>query len=128
MYKYQNLLKIKRQKKRQKKLLIKNKKLFKNNFIFLKNILFLENKHFKRKFIKFKKKFLKKKNKMFINFHFNINISKKSKNTRMGKGKGKIKNIAFKIKKLNFFLFCDLPKYKIHKFYSLFFSKKKFII
>lgn len=128
MYKYRNFLKIKRQKKRNKNFLVSNKKLFKKNFIFLKNILFLENKHFKRKFIKIKKKFLKKNNKILINFHFNINISKKSKNTRMGKGKGKIKNIAFKLKKLNFFIFSDLPTSKLHKFYSFFFSKKKFII
>ena len=45
----------------------------------------------------------------------------------MGKGKGKIKNIAFKIEKLNFFIKTTLPKSKWYKFYILFFSKKKLI-
>ena len=61
-------------------------------------------------------------------FVFNINISKKSKNTRMGKGKGKIKNIMFKIEKLNFYIKTNLPQYKKFKVYRLFFSKKKLIL
>lgn len=128
MYKYKNFLKVKRQKKRSKSFFFKNEKLFKKNFIFFKNILFLENKHFKKKFLRLKKRFLKKKNKIFLNFYFNINISKKGKNTRMGKGKGKIKNIAFKIKKLNFYIYSNLSKSKTHKFYTLFFNKKKLIL
>ena len=46
----------------------------------------------------------------------------------MGKGKGKIKNIMFKIEKLNFYIKTNLPQSKKFKVYRLFFSKKKLIL
>lgn len=128
MYKYTKILKQKTHKNRKKFFLVKKKKMFLKNTIFFKNVLFLENKNFKRKFFKFKKKFFKKKYKIQLYFIFNINISKKSKNTRMGKGKGKIKNIMFKINKLNFFLKTNIPKSKKYKTYRLFFDKKKLLL
>lgn len=128
MYNYKHFQKKKTQKNRNRCFNINKKKLFIKNTIFYKNILFLENKNFKRKFLNFKKKFFKKKYKIFLILNFNNNITKKSKNSRMGKGKGKIKNIFMLIKKLNFFIFCKLPKSRLYIFKNFFFCKKKIII
>ena len=122
------MLILKKQKNRSKLFKVKQNMFFKKNIIFFKNILFLENKNFKKKFIKFKKKFFKKRYSIFINFSFNINISKKGKNTRMGKGKGKIKNLAFKINNLSFFFIYKLPFSKKNIFHKIFFSKKKLLL